>query len=66
VGVRAKTEMFDSLAGVAGATEEDGVGAGGGAGGDLVDGQDLTASLLDTGARRGGEAEGRNRELGKF
>jgi hypothetical protein len=66
VGVRAETEMLDGLTGVAGATEEHRVGASGSAGGDLVNGQDLAASLLDTGARRGGKADGRNGELGKF
>ena len=66
MGVRAETEMLDGLAGVAGATEEDGVGASRSAGGNLVNGQDLAARLLNTGACRGGEADGRNGELGEF
>ena len=60
------TEVLDSLTGVLGAAEEEGVGTGGETGGDLVDGEDLTAGLLDAGTSRGGDAEGRNGELGEL
>jgi len=64
VGVGAHAEVLDGLTGVLGSTEEEGVGASGGAGGNLVDGEALTAGLLNAGASRGGEAESRNGELG--
>jgi hypothetical protein len=58
--------MLDGLTGVLGSTEEEGVGTGGGTGGDLVDGKDLTTGLHDAGASRGGETESCNRQLGEF
>ena len=61
-----ETEMLDGLTGVLGATEEEGVGSGRGAGSNLVDGEALTTSLLDAGAGGGSEAEGRNGELGEL
>ena len=66
MGVGTEAEVLDGLTGVAGATEEDSVGASGEAGSDLIDGQDLAASLLNAGTSRGGETEGRNGELGEF
>ena len=66
VGVGTEAEVLDSLTGVLGATEEDGVGTSGETGGNLVDGEDLTTSLLNAGAGRGGEAQGSDGELGKL
>ena len=66
VGVGTEAEVLDSLTGVLGATEEDGVGTGGETGGNLVDGESLTASLLNAGAGRGGEAQGSDGELGEL
>lgn len=59
-------EVLDGLTGVLGAAEEEGVGTGGEAGSDLVDGEDLTAGLLDAGTGGGSEAESRNGELGEL
>jgi hypothetical protein len=59
-------EMLDGLTSVLGTTEEEGVGTGGEAGRDLVDGKDLTASLLDAGTGGGSEAESSNGELGEL
>ena len=64
VGTEAK--VLESLTGVLGSTEEEGVGSGGGAGSNLVDGEALTTSLLDAGAGGGSEAESRNGELGEL
>lgn len=58
--------MLEGLAGVLGSTEEEGVGTGGGAGGDLVDGQGLAAGLDDACAGRRGEAERSDGELGEL
>lgn len=58
-----ETEVTDSLAGVAGATEDNGVATGGGSAGELVEGDDLTASLQDAGLSTLGEAEGSNGDL---
>lgn len=58
------TEVGDGLTDVALSTEEDSVGAGGGAEGELVEGDGLTAGGDDAGADRVGEAEGGDRELG--
>lgn len=66
VGVRTKAKVLDGLTGVLGATEEESVGSSGEAGGDLVNGQGLTASLLDTGTSRGSEAESSYGELGEL
>jgi hypothetical protein len=63
-GVGTEAEMLEGLTGVLGSTEEDGVGSGGETGGNLVDGEALTTSLLDAGAGGGGEAHSRNGELG--
>jgi hypothetical protein len=64
VGTEAK--VLESLTGVLGSTEEEGVGSGGGAGSNLVNGEALTTSLLDASASGGGEAESRNRDLGEL
>lgn len=56
--------MLDGLAVVPLASEEDGVGAGGGAEGELVEGEALAAGGDDALAGRGGEFEGGDRELG--
>ena len=66
VGVGTEAEVLDGLTGVLGSTEEDGVGTGGETGGNLVDGESLTTSLLDAGAGRGGEAHGSDGELGEL
>jgi len=66
VGVGTEAEVLDRLTGVLGSTEEDGVGTGGETGGNLVDGESLTTSLLDAGAGRGGEAHGSDGELGEL
>lgn len=64
MAVRAKAEVLDGLTSILGATEEKGVGPGGRAERKLVQGQHLTAGLLDPGSGGGSEAEGRDRELG--
>jgi hypothetical protein len=66
VGVGTEAEVLDGLTGVLGSTEEDGVGTSGETGGNLVDGENLTASLLDASAGRGGEAHGSDGELGEL
>lgn len=52
----AMTEMLDGLSGALGAAQEDGVGALGGAQGQLVQGEALTTSLDDAGSSSLGEA----------
>jgi hypothetical protein len=66
VGVGTEAEVLDGLTGVLGSTEEEGVGSSGEAGSNLIDGEALAAGLLNAGASRGGEAEGRNGELGEL
>jgi len=66
VGVGTETEMLNSLTGVLSSTEEEGVGTGRGPQSKLVDGEALTAGLLNAGASGGGEAESRNGELGEL
>lgn len=66
VGVGTEAEVLDGLAGVLGSTEEQSVGTSGETGGNLVDGESLTTSLLDAGAGRGGEAQGSDGELGEL
>lgn len=61
-----EAEVLDGLTGVLGTTEEDGVGASGEPGSDLIDGEGLTSSLLDAGTSRGSEAEGSDGELGEL
>lgn len=61
-----EAEVLDSLAGVLGATEEDGVGASGGAESKLIDGEGLAAGSSDAGTGGGGEAESRDGELGEL
>lgn len=64
--VGAHAEVLDGLTRVLGTTEEESVGTGGVAGGNLVDGEDLTAGLLNAGTSRGSEAESGNGELGEL
>lgn len=64
--VRAEAEVLDGLAGVLLAADEHGVGASGRTGGELVEGEALTASSLNAGTSGVGEAEGSNRELGQL
>lgn len=66
VGVGAHAEMLDGLTGVLGSTEEKGVGSSGGTGSDLVDGEALTAGLLNASTCGGSEAESSDGELGKL
>jgi len=65
VRVGAHAEVLDSLTGVLGSTEEEGVGSGGEAGSDLVDGEGLAAGLQDACAGGRGEAERSDGELGE-
>jgi len=62
--MRAKAKVLDRLAGILGTTQEQGIGAGRGLHSQLIEGQALAAGLLDAGARRGGEAESGDVELG--
>jgi len=64
VAVRTKAKVLNSLTGVLGTTEKEGVGAGGGPLGKLVEGQALTTSLDDPGTGGSGESKSGNRELG--
>ncbi|KAH0194800.1 ribosomal protein L18e, partial [Aureobasidium melanogenum] len=66
VRVGTEAEVLDGLTGVLGATEEEGVGTGRGAHGQLIDGQGLTTSGDNAGAGSVGVAEGGNRELGEL
>jgi len=62
--VGAETEVLESLAGVLGATEKEGVGTSGLLEGELVEGDGLAAGSGDAGTGGGGEAESRNVHLG--
>jgi len=62
--VGAKAEVLEGLTGVLGATEEEGVGASGLLESELVESDGLAAGGLDAGTGSGGEAEGRNVDLG--
>jgi hypothetical protein len=66
VRVGTEAEVLDGLTGVLGATEEEGVGTGRGAHGQLIDGQGLTTSGDNAGAGSVGVAEGSDRELGEL
>lgn len=66
VRVGTEAEVLDGLTGVLGATEEQGVGASGGAEGKLVQGQALAASLGDPGTGGGGEAQSSDGQLGEL
>ena len=59
------TEVLDGLARVLSTTDEDGVGTSGGTESQLIQGQNLTTSLQDTGLGGLGEVKGSNRELGE-
>ena len=63
-GTGGSTEVLEGLASGATPTEEDGVGASGVTDSELVEGEALTASLLDASAGSVGEAEGADRHLG--
>lgn len=60
----AETEVLESLTGVLGATEKEGVGTSGLLESELVKGDGLAASSGDAGTGGGGEAESRNVHLG--
>lgn len=64
--VGTETEVLDGLAGVLLATDEDGVGTSRGASSELVKGEALTTSSLDTSTGSVGESESSDRELGKL
>lgn len=64
--VGTEAEVLDGLTGVLGATEEEGVGTGRGAHGQLIDGQGLTAGSDNAGTGGVGVAEGGNRQLGEL
>jgi hypothetical protein len=66
VGVGAEAEVLDGLTAVLGSTEEECVGSSGEAGGDLVDGEGLTAGCEDASACRCGEAHRSDGELGEL
>lgn len=66
VRVGTEAEVLDGLTGVLGATEEEGVGTGRGAHGQLIDGQGLTTSGDNASAGSVGVAEGSDRELGEL
>ena len=61
-----EAEVLDGLTGVLGATEEEGVGTGRGAHGQLVNGDGLTAGGDNAGTGSVGETEGSDRELGEL
>lgn len=63
MAVWAETEVLDGLTSVLGATEEDDVGAGWGAESELVEGDALTAGLLDAGTGGRGEAKSADAHL---
>lgn len=62
--VGTEAEVLESLSGVLGATQEQGVASGRSTESKLVQGQDLTTGSQDTGAGGSGEAESSNAELG--
>lgn len=62
--VRTHAEVLNSLTGVLGSTEEEGVASGRGAESKLIKGEDLTTGSQDASASGGGEAEGSDAELG--
>jgi hypothetical protein len=63
--VGTEAEVLDGLAGVLGATEDQGVAAGRGTQGKLVQGDGLAASGNDAGTGGGGEAQGSDVDLGE-
>jgi hypothetical protein len=64
VAVGAETEVLDSLTGVLGATEDQGVASGGSAESKLVQGDSLTTGSENTGTGGGGESQGSDGHLG--
>lgn len=64
--VGTEAEVLDGLTGILGATEEEGVGTGRGAHGQLIDGQGLTAGSDNAGTGGVGVAQGGNRQLGEL
>ena len=65
VGVGTEAEVLDGLTGVLGATEDQGVAAGGGTQSKLVQGDGLTAGGDDAGTGGGGESQGSDGDLGE-
>lgn len=57
-------EVLEGLTGVLGSAEEEGVATGGGAEGELVEGDGLAAGSGDASAGGGGEAQGSDGQLG--
>lgn len=64
MAVGTEAEVLNSLTGVLGSAEEEGVASGRGTESELIQGEDLAAGGQDAGAGSGGEAEGRDAELG--
>ena len=64
MAVGAEAEVLHGLTSVLGSTEEESVGTGGGTESQLVEGQDLTTSLLNAGSGSRGEAQGSHGQLG--
>jgi hypothetical protein len=64
VAVRAETEVLDSLTGVLGTTEDQGVAASGSTESKLIEGDSLTAGSKDASTGGGSEAERSDGELG--
>lgn len=62
--VGAKAEVLDGLTGVLGTTEENDTRASGSTHGELIEGQALSAGLLDASTSGGGEAQGADGHLG--
>lgn len=65
VAVGTEAKVANDLTGVLGATEGQGVAAGGGAEGELVQGDGLAAGGQDAGAGSGGESQGSDGHLGE-
>jgi hypothetical protein len=63
--VGAKAEVLDSLAGVLGATEDQGVGASRGTESQLIKGNSLSTSSSDAGAGGSSESQSGDRDLGE-
>lgn len=62
--VGTEAEVLNSLTGVLWSAEEEGVASGRGTESELIQGEDLAAGGQDAGAGSGGEAEGRDAQLG--
>jgi hypothetical protein len=66
VGHTGGTEVLHGLPGGLATPQEEGVGASGGAESELIEGQDLTTSLNDTGAGGLGEPQSAHSKLGEL